>query len=88
MAVPNIIIPKIKCIEHSDNSSYEYLLAISSDSLYILSPDKHRIVETIVEGKDNDGYIASTDCENDFLDAIITIKRDILSGLNPLDRIL
>ena len=88
MTVPNIITPKVKLVESIDNTAYEYLLAVSSDSLYILSPDKSRIVETIVEGKDNDGFIASADCENDFLDAIVMIKRDILSGLNPLEWIL
>lgn len=88
MTIPNIITSKVKCIEHSDDKSYEYLLAVSTDSLYILSSDKSRIVETIVKGKDNDGYLLSADCENDFLDAIVIIKRDILSGLNPLDWIL
>lgn len=80
--------PKIKSVQHTDDTAYEYLLAISSDSLYVLSPDKSRFIETIIEGKDTDGYIASADCEDDFLDAIVIIKRDILSGLNPLDWIL
>jgi hypothetical protein len=88
MTVHNIVTPKIKPIDNSDDESYEYLLAVSSDSLYVLSPDRSRIVETIVKGKDNDGYLLSADCENDFLDAIIIIKRDILSGVNPLDWIL
>ena len=89
MTVHNIVTPKIKPIDSTDNdSSYEYLLAVSTNSLYILSPDRSRIVETIVEGKDNDGYLLSADCENDFLDAIVIIKKDILSGLNPLDWIL
>ena len=88
MTIPNIITPKIKPIEHSNDKSYEYLLAVSTDSLYVLSPDKSRIIETIVEGEDNDGYLLSADCENDFLDAIVIIKRDILSGLNPLHWIL
>ena len=87
MRVSNIAL-KIKAIEYSYDLSFQYLLAVSTDSLYVLSPDKSRIVETIVEGKDNDGFILSLDCENDFLDAIVIIKRDILSGVNPLDWIL
>jgi hypothetical protein len=88
MTVPNIVTPKIKPIEYSNDKSYEYLLAVSSDSLYVLSPDRSRIFETIVKGEDNNGYLVSADCENDFLDAIVIIKRDILSGLDPLDWIL
>jgi len=88
MTISNIITPKIKSIDNSDDKSYEYLLAVSSDSLYILSPDRSRIFETIVKGEDNNGYLVSADCENDFLDVIVIIKRDILSGVNPLDWIL
>lgn len=83
-----IITPKIKPIEAGVDSSYSYLLAVSSDSLYVLSPDKKEIIETIVDGTDDDGYICAADSENDFLDGIIQIKSDILSGLNPLDWLL
>jgi hypothetical protein len=79
---------KIKPLEAYDNSGYDYLLVVSSDSLYILSPDRTKIVEVIVDGLDNDGYICAADNENKFLDAIVDIKRDILAGLNPLDYIL
>ena len=84
----NILTPKVKPLEAEDISFYEHLLVVSSDSLYILSPDRTKIVETIVDGKDDDGYICATDNENDFLDAIIDIKRDLLNGVNPLDWIL
>lgn len=88
MTVHNIVTPKIKPIAIDDDCSYEYLLVVSSNSLYVLSPDRSRFVETIVKGEDNDGYILAADSENDFLDAIMIIKKDILSNRNPLDWIL
>lgn len=82
------IVPKVKALEGFDTNDYEYLLAVSSDGLYVLSPDKSKIVETVVDGKDNDGWVFSANSENDFLDAITQIKRDILDGINPLDYLL
>lgn len=85
---PNIITPKVKPIEDDNSSFYPYLLAVSSDSLYVISPDKKMIIEIIVEGKDNNGCLCAADSEDDFLDAILLIKKDILAGLNPLCWIL
>jgi len=88
MAVHNVITPKIKPIASTDDCSYEYLLVVSSDSLYILSPDRSRFVETIIKGEDNDGYILAASSEDDFLDGIVIIKSHILAGYNPLNWIL
>jgi hypothetical protein len=82
--IHNIITPKAKVVRAFPEEDYKYLMAVSTDSLYILSSDKDRIVETIVEGKDNDAWMFSSDCQDDFLDAINIIKDDILSGVNPL----
>jgi hypothetical protein len=71
-----------------EKSFYPYLLVVSSDSLYIMSPDRTMLIETIIEGKDNDGYVCAADDEDHFLECIIDIKRDILNGFNPLDWIL
>jgi hypothetical protein len=78
-------VPQISKVESLDNSGYEYLLAVSSDSLYILSPDRKQIIESIVEGTDNDGYVVQADNEDDFLYAIVRIKKEILRGVNPLN---
>ena len=83
----NTIITKIKPIETLDTTAYEYLLAVSSDSLYILSSN-NRIVDTIIQGLDNIAWVFSADTKDEFLDAIIVLKQDIISGCNPLDRIL
>jgi len=84
----SVLLPKVKPLEAGNEQQYEYLLAVSMDGLYILSPDKTKIVETIVDGKDNDGYVCACENENAFLDAIIDIKRYILAGHNPLAYIL
>lgn len=85
----NILSPCIKTLQLCDaDSDYNYLLAVSSDSLYILSSDKSRIVETIIDGIDNNGWMFSAETEDDFLDGINIIKKDILSGNNPLDWLL
>ena len=78
-------VPQIYNVESLNNSGYEYLLAVSSDSLYVLSPDRKMIIESIVEGTDNDGYVVQADNEDDFLYAIVRIKKEILRGVNPLN---
>lgn len=80
---PKIVASKLELIKSHDNTDYEYLLAVSSDSLYVLSKDK-RIIETIVKRVDNKGYICSAASEDDFLEAIHVIKMDILANRNPL----
>lgn len=70
-------------VDEQCNDQYQFLLAFSSDSLIVLD-DKRECVEWIVEGVDKNGVLASTDSEDDFLDAILVIKAIIKSGLNPL----
>jgi hypothetical protein len=69
-------------------SFYSYLLVVSSDSLYVMSPDRTMLIETIIDGKDTDGYVCAADDEDHFLECIVDIKRDILKGINPLNWIL
>lgn len=71
-----------------DHKSYRYLLVISSDGLYIMSPERDRITETIVCGEDNNAWLCGTDDLDEFLDAISDIKHLISIGFNPLAFIL
>ena len=66
-----------------NDGAYEYLLAFSSDSLIVLDNNRE-CVEWIVEGNDVKGIVACADSEDNFLDAILTIKNMILSGFNPV----
>jgi hypothetical protein len=80
----NVMSPKLKVITAEDNTHYEYMLAVSSDTLYVISPDKTRLVEIINDGTDINGYLLSAESEDEFLDTILRIKQDICSGYNPL----
>ena len=77
-----------KPLVKEDNSFYPYLLVVSSDSLYIMSPDRTMLIETIIDGKDTDGYVCAADDEDHFLECLLDIKRDILKSVNPLNWIL
>jgi hypothetical protein len=75
---------KEKMIEFS-NEGYEYLLAVSTDTLLVISKDQQERIDTIIEGIDINGYVLSCPDEDSFLDAISIIKEDIISGNNPLE---
>jgi len=79
--------PKTKIFEDA-NINYEYLLAVTTDSLYVMSSEPVKVIETIIKGVDNDGWLIAPDSEDDMLDAITLVKGDILAGRNPLDWIL
>lgn len=67
-----------------DNVGYNYLLAVTSDGLYVLDREGTKIVETIVNGSSKEGILGEFTTEDDFLDAINLIKDCLLDGLNPL----
>jgi hypothetical protein len=67
------------------NEGYEYLLAVSTDTLIVISKDQQEFIDTIIEGTDRNGYVVLCDNEDSFLDAISIIKEDIISGNNPLE---
>ena len=66
---------------------YDYFLAITPDSLYVMGRQKE-IVEPIIIGSDNKGYLVSADNEDAFLNAISIVKRAIQAGLDPVKEIL
>jgi hypothetical protein len=51
----------------------EYFLAYSSDTLVII--ENNRIVEEIIVGKDNNATLCSTNNLDEFLDAILILKK-------------
>ena len=82
----DMILLNTKTIEslQVDNVGYNYLLAVSSDGLYVLNQEGTKIVETIVNGSSKEAILGEFTTENDFLDAINLIKDCLLDGLNPL----
>lgn len=79
--------PKIKMFEDA-SVNYEYLLAVTTDSLYVMSSEPVKVIETIIKGVDKDGWLIALDSQDDMLDAITLVKSDILAGRNPVDWIL
>jgi hypothetical protein len=67
-----------------NDNSYEYLLCISSDGLYIFNSERTKIIETIVLGVSDEGFLCTAPDLNTFLDAITFIKEILLNGDNPL----
>jgi|11_taG_2_1085331.scaffolds.fasta_scaffold08909_3 glycosyltransferase involved in cell wall biosynthesis len=80
-----LILPK--CTEDAKNLGYHLLLAVSTDSLYVITKDKE-LVETIRDGKDKKGYLVLAKDEDAFLDAILLFKDAIDMCDNPLNIIL
>lgn len=64
------------------NNQYDYYLALSSDSLYVIDRDLS-LVESIISGTDREGIYMRADDEDNFLDAIIMFKNMILSNKDP-----
>ena len=72
---------RIRLIDHCD---YMYRLIVTSDGLYILSPE-NKISETIVYGSDESGLLLGSNDIDEFLDGISTIKAMLSCGLNPVE---
>lgn len=75
--------PQVKLTKIT-NEQFEYKLAVTTNGLYILNNTQTKIIETIVLGPSNDGYVLGTNDLNEFLDAISLIKEILLQGNNPL----
>ena len=83
----NTVKPIIKCLPANSieyNNRYEYYLAVSSDSLYVLNPEQTLLIECIIEGLDNNAYVIQFKCEDDFLDGILAFKQCYASNINLL----
>lgn len=66
------------------DGGYDQLLAFSSDTLLVIDKAKTHAIEWILIGNDDDAYVVQASDEDEFLDAIIMIKRLISSGVHPL----
>jgi hypothetical protein len=71
------------------SAPYKYRLAVSSDSLYVISSSGNgNSLEVIIKGSDRNAYLYSLENGYGLQDAISAIKTDIILGRNPLDWIL
>jgi len=69
-----------------DHYDYLYRLIVTSDGLYIFSPEC-KIREVIVSGCDNDGWLLGSNDIDEFLDGISTIKALLAYGINPVEHL-
>lgn len=65
----------------------KYFLGVSTNQLVVISPDKKRILEVIVDGTDNDAFLCSCNDLDNFLDNINLLKADIIARRNPIYRL-
>jgi hypothetical protein len=70
-------------VEQAPTVGYHMVLAVSSDSLVIMTRKKE-LVEIVILGNDPIAYLCEASTEDDFLDSLMTIKNMLLVGINPL----
>lgn len=71
----------------TSDEEYSLLLAVSKDSLAILTKDRH-FVTWLICGDDNYAILLTSDSEDDFLDAISMIRTMIKNQQNPKQYLL
>tara|TARA_R110000868_G_C10523500_1_gene733309 strand:- start:57 stop:323 length:267 start_codon:yes stop_codon:yes gene_type:complete len=74
---------KTSVLKNTDD--YKHLLGVCSDGLYIFNKEQTEIIDVIVDGSSKDCTVCSAPNLDSFLDAISTIKKVLLDGLNPLE---
>ena len=65
---------------------YEYLLAVSTDTLVVIN-SKIEIEKVIIQGNDNDAYLCGCRDINHFLDALASLEELINNRINPINSI-
>ena len=72
-------------IRHITNH-YEYLLAVSTDSLAVIN-SKMELEKFIIKGNDNNAFLCACTDINHFLDCLAILEEMILKGINALNTI-
>ena len=60
------------------NNHYEYLLAVSTDTLAVIN-SKLELEKIIIQGNDNDAFVCACDDINHFLDSL-TLLEDLINN--------
>lgn len=64
---------------------YPYLLGFTSDTLLVTDMKQEQVIEWIIIGNDDNGYIVQAPDEDSFLDALFLFKKEIQAGRHPLN---
>ena len=67
-------------------NEYEYLIAVSTDSLAVLN-SKLELEKIIIQGKDNNAFVCTCTDINHFLDSLAILEEMIINRSNPLNSI-
>lgn len=62
----------------------KYILVFSKDTLLVVS-NKLEVVELIVSGNDDDGYVFQSMDEDRFLDSILLVKEAFNKNIHPIE---
>lgn len=65
------------------NNHYEYLLAVSTDTLAVIN-SKMELETFIIKGNDNDAFVCTCTDINHFLDCLAIIEELIINKKNAL----
>ena len=91
LRVPTPTIVKLQTVTNisSENTdSFEDLIGVCSDGLYIINKERTEIVDTIVKGISKDCTLFSAPNEDIFLDTISIIRNVLLEGYDPFKVII
>ena len=64
-------------------NKYEYLLAVSTDSLAVVN-SKLELEKIIIQGKDNNAFVCTCNDINHFLDCLAIIEELLINKKNAL----
>ena len=64
-------------------NKYEYLIAVSTDTLAVVN-SKIELEKIIIKGKDNDAFVCACDDINHFLDCLAILEELIINKKNAL----
>ena len=68
----------------SNTEHFKYRLGVSTDTLIVVDA-KNTLLQTLVPGIGNEGYICMFQTEDDFYDAMRDIKQRLLAGESGVD---
>jgi hypothetical protein len=66
-------------------TGYHLLLGFTSDTLLVTNMKQEEVIEWIIIGKDDNGYLVQAPDEDSFLDALLLFKKEIQAGRHPLN---
>jgi hypothetical protein len=80
----NIFVKVIPTRFDIEDEDYDYMFAISTDSLVVIDKDLNKLQE-VIKGRDLDAIVCGCADEDSFLDSLVVIRDCIKAGNNPIE---